>query len=438
MRQTILLFTMVAAVLLAFSGVVLAQQDTTAPDRQQQESTTPAGGQQATEHVPSQILVKFDPGASGREIAEAHRRNGGQEIRAIQGIDVRVVRVPERREQEFVERYEADPRVEFAELDGVYQATYTANDPRLKDQWQYNNTTNNKDADIDAAEAWNVNSGSGSVAIAVLDTGIDQSHEDLKIKIKQNKNFSSSGTVDDKYGHGTHVAGSAAAATNNSTGVAATCPDCSLYNVKVLGDTGSGSDSSVANGITWSADNGAKVVNMSLGGGGSNTLQLAVNYAWGLNPDGTDSGKRVVLAAAAGNDDKSTLHYPAAYDNVIAVASTDKNDVKSSFSNYGSWVDVAAPGSSILSTAPDHRNRIWTRGVKYGTISGTSMATPHVAGVAGLVWSTYGTGTSNQEVRNKVEGSISGDKTVLASGDDGISWAQARINACKAVGGTSC
>ena len=334
-----------------------------------------------------------------------------------------MVRVPEGQEQEFVSRYEADPRVEFAELDGTYEATYTADDPRVKDQWQYNNAN---DADIDAFEAWNISSGSSSIPIAILDTGIDQSHEDLKSKIAKNTNHSRSSTVDDRYGHGTHVAGSAAAATNNSTGVAGTCPDCNLYNVKVLGDTGSGSDSSVANGTTWSADNGAKVVNMSLGGSGSNTLQLAVDYAW---------NKGVVLVAAAGNDDVSSRQYPAAYDKVIAVGSTDKNDLKSSFSNYGSWVDVAAPGSSILSSAPDQLNIIWKRGVKYGTISGTSMAAPHVAGVAGLVWSTNG--TSNQDVRTKVEGSIK-DKTVLASGNDGTNWAKARINACEAVGGASC
>ena len=427
MRRTIILVAVMGVAVLLASGVALAQQDRTSPDSQNQ--TDSDRGQRVTEHLPRQILVKFARGTSASSIAEAHRRNGGEELRTIQGIGVRVVRVPEGQEQAFVRRYEDDPRVEFAELDGAYEATYTANDPRVTDQWQYNNTAQTggkNDADIDAFEAWEINSGSSSVPIAILDTGIDQSHEDLKSKIAKNSNYSPSRTVDDRYGHGTHVAGSAAAATNNSTGVAGTCPDCNLYNVKVLGDTGGGSDSSVANGITWSADNGAKVVNMSLGGGGSNTLQLAVDYAW---------NKGVVLVAAAGNDDVSNLAYPAAYDKVIAVASTDNKDLKSSFSNYGSWVDVAAPGSSILSSAPDQLNIIWKRGVKYGTISGTSMAAPHVAGVAGLVWSTNG--TSNQDVRTKVEASIE-DKTVLASGNDGVNWAKARINACKAVGGSSC
>jgi subtilisin family serine protease len=180
--------------------------------------------------------------------------------------------------------------------------------------------------------------------------------------------------------------------------------------VKVLGDNGNGSWSWISNGIVWAADNGAKVISMSLGGhSGSSTVQNAVNYAW---------SKGVVVVAAAGNDGNTTRNYPAYYTNAIAVAATNDNDAKASFSNYGSWVDVAAPGVSILSTKPSG----------YGRLSGTSMATPHVAGVAGLVWSTGLCGTTdNACVRTQIE--------ALADPISGIGsyWTYGRINAARSL-----
>lgn len=376
------------------------------------------GPAQATdEFVPGEVLVKFRPGAPGAEVAAGHRQAGGEPREVIPGIDVQVVKVPPGRERAAVETYRRNPNVLFAEVNGFYsavQATWTPNDPLFGQQWQY--------PKIAAPEAWSVTQGSSGVAIAILDTGIDQSHEDLAAKIQRNVNFTTSPTVDDRYGHGTHVAGSAAASTNNGKGVAGTCLNCGLYNVKVLADNGSGAWSWIASGIVWAADNGARVINMSLGGSsGSSTVEDAVNYAW---------GKGVVLVAAAGNSGTSSPSYPAFYQNVIAVAATDQNDAKASFSNYGTWVDIAAPGVSILSTAPDHSNKIWGKGVKYGTLSGTSMATPHVAGVAGLVWST-GLCTSapspNQCVRDRIE--TRADKI---SGT-GTYWANGRLNAYNAV-----
>jgi len=369
------------------------------------------------EFVPGEVLVKFRPGTPGAEVAAAHRQAGGQPREVIPGIDVQVVRVPPGRERAAVEAYRRNPNVAFAEVNGFYSATQTSwspNDPYYGQQWQY--------PKIQAPDAWAVVTGTSQVAIAILDTGIDQSHEDLKAKIAKNVNFTTSGSFDDKYGHGTHVAGSAAAVSNNGLGVAGTCPNCALYNVKVLGDNGSGAWSWIANGIVWAADNGAKVINMSLGGStGSSTVEDAVNYAW---------NKGAVLVAAAGNSGSSSPSYPAYYSNVIAVAATDQNDNKASFSNYGPWVDIAAPGVSILSTAPDHRNRIWGFGVKYGTLSGTSMASPHVAGVAGLVWS-MGTscGTDNSCVRSRIENGA--DKIP----GTGTYWSSGRLNAYNAVMG---
>jgi len=379
-------------------------------------------GQEPPSFGRGQVLVKFKPGAPGQQVAEAHRQNGGRVKEVLGDLDVQVVEVPAGQERGRVAGYRANPNVEFAELDGVYVAVgHGTTDPKVGDQWQYNNPTSAADADLDAFEAWHVTEGSTGVAIAILDTGIDQGHRDLKAKIAKNVNYTTSGTADDRYGHGTHVAGSAAAITNNGVGVAGTCPNCALYNVKVLGDDGGGQWSWIANGINWSADNGAKVISMSLGGySSSRTLQLAVDRAW---------KKGAVLVAAAGNDGQNWGSYPAAYTNVIAVAATDRTDAKASWSNYGgNWVDVAAPGVDILST---------TRGGDVGLMSGTSMATPHVAGVAGLVWSKAGLCTTNTCVRGKIESTAQDiNGTVGTAGPQ--YWIHGRVNACLAVGGTSC
>jgi len=388
-------------------------------------AAAPGSGEPAAELVAGEILVAFQPGTPGQAMAELHRQNGGAVQETIAGIGVQVVRVPAGQEKERAARYQRNPNVLFAEVNGLYHAFFTPDDTNFGQQWQYNNAN---DADIDAVEAWNVTLGDPGVAIAILDTGIDQSHPDLVGKVTKNVNFSTSRTVDDKYGHGTHVAGSAAAVTSNGIGVAGTCPKCTLYNVKVLNDSGSGSWSGIAKGIRWAADNGAKVISMSLGGSiGSSTLKSAVDYAW---------GKKVVVVAAAGNDGWSLPSYPAYYANAIAVAATDSSDLKASWSNYGkSWVDVAAPGVSILSTAPDHTNTIWgSTGAQYGTISGTSMATPHVAGLAGLVWSS-GLCTTNTCVRAQIEKGAD-QKTGTGTGTGrGTYWAWGRINAFRSVSG---
>jgi len=334
-----------------------------------------------------------------------------------------VVDVGKGKERDKKGEYAMDSSVLFVEENGAYSLLDAPNDPRLPLQWQYDNTGQTggtADADIDALEAWQAAPAAGVVRIAVLDTGIDQSHEDVAAKIVANKNYTTSRTVDDRYGHGTDVAGSAAASTGNGIGVAGTCPNCTLMNVKVLGDNGSGSWSGIASGIVWAADNGAQVISMSLGGGsGSNTVKSAIDYA---------VNKGVVVVAAAGNSNTSAPSYPAYYANVIAVGATDNNDNKASFSNYGSWVDVAAPGVAILSTAPDHTNRIWGSGVKYGAISGTSMSTPHVAGVAGLVLATGRCALGdNICVRARIEGTTDTIPGI------GAYWSHGRVNANNAI-----
>ena len=382
--------------------------------------------------VPGEILVKFEPSVAGTNKKEVHRKKGGRTKEVIPEIEVEVVQVAPGQEASQAADYQEDPKVRYAEPNGVYRAVETTsrrsddakanwvpNDSRVGGQWAFNNTGRNgwkEDADIDAFEAWDVTRGKRTVPIAVLDSGISRGHEDLPDAAKT-VNFSNSSTLDDVYGHGTHVAGTVAARTDNGrTGVAGTCSRCALYNVKVLGDNGAGSYSSIAEGVRWSADNGAKVINMSLSGTKrSKTLEEAINYAW---------RQGAILVAAAGNDNTNDRFYPAAFRNVIAAAATDQNDLKAGFSNYGSWVDVAAPGVGILSTTEDGR---------YGRKNGTSMATPHVAGVAGLVWSTPGADASNESVRRKIEEAVD-----PIGGSRASSLGKGRINACEAVGGDSC
>jgi thermitase len=386
-----------------------------------------ASAQTPPDFAPGKILVKFKPGTSGQAVADAHRQNGGQVQKTIPGIDVHVVGVPVGQEAAKVAAYSSNPNVQFAELDGSYHVITYPNDPQYGQQWQYNNTGQTGgtvDADIDAFEAWNVTQGSSTVKIAILDTGIDQSHPDVGSKVTATKNFAGTADASDHYGHGTHVAGSAAAITNNATGVAGTCPNCSLYNYKVLDDSGSGAWDWIASGITTATDDGAQVISMSLGGSsGSSTVQSAVDYAW--------NSKNVVVVAAAGNNGNTAPSYPAYYSNAIAVAATDNKDAKASFSTYGSWVDVAAPGVSILSTAPTYSTKLWSGGTNgYQTLNGTSMATPHVAGIAGLVWSKSGLCSTNSCVRGQIENNAD------AISGTGSSWAKGRVNACKAIGGT--
>jgi thermitase len=227
--------------------------------------------------------------------------------------------------------------------------------------------------------------GTKEILVAVLDTGIDQQHEDLVGKVVGSVNFTDSPTASDVLGHGTHIAGIIAANTNNGIGVAGIAPNCRLLNVKIADDKGVVRASAVAKGIIWAVDNGAKIINMSLAMPATiPALDEAVNYAW---------SKGVVMIAAAGNDGKAAPTYPADEPHVIAVAATDAKDNLWSMSNRGAWVDIYAPGAGIYSTQP---------GDKYCYRSGTSMAAAVVSAVAALtlatVTDTNGDGQLNDEV----------------------------------------
>ncbi|WP_413380239.1 S8 family peptidase [Alkalihalobacillus sp. 1P02AB] len=221
---------------------------------------------------------------------------------------------------------------------------------------------------IKISDGWDL-SGGEDVTIAVLDTGVDPDHLDLKDKISHGYNaFDESGDFSDAHGHGTHVAGVAAAMTNNITGIAGVSWKSNILPVKVLNDDGEGSSYEVANGIYWAVENGAQVINMSLGDYyHSDALHDAVKYAYDND---------VVIIAASGNDNVSDPMYPAYYPEVLTVAAVDQDQKRAFFSNYGEHVDISAPGEHIPSLFPDNN---------YTVMSGTSMAAPHVAGLAGLI-----------------------------------------------------
>lgn len=212
------------------------------------------------------------------------------------------------------------------------------------------------------------------VKVAVLDTGIQASHPDLNV-VGGYSVFTDSANNNpyiDGNGHGTHVAGTVAA-LDNTIGVLGVAPNVQLYAVKVLNNSGSGSYDGIAKGIEWAVNNGMDIVNMSLGGSASSSiLENMCNVAY---------NRGVLLVAAAGNSGNSSgtgnnVGYPAAYNSVIAVAATDSNNNRASFSSTGPQVELSAPGASIYSTYPS---------TTYATLSGTSMASPHVAGVAALI-----------------------------------------------------
>jgi thermitase len=363
----------------------------------------------ASDFSSQQILVKFKRDVTLSETAEIHRQLGGRVKETIPGIDVQVVTVPKGQAMAKVRAYSANAKVAYAEPDFVVQALDAPNDPGFVNQWGM--------VRVQAPQAWDVTTGSSQVIIAILDTGVDLDHPDLAAKIVSNRNFSTSPTADDVYGHGTHVAGIAAACTNNGIGVAGLGYTSTIMNVKVLGDNGQGYWSWVAQGIIWAADHGAKVINLSLGGSsGSSTVESAINYAW---------NKGVVIVTAAGNYGNPAPCYPAYYTNCIAVAATNSLDKLAGWSDYGDWVDVAAPGVNILSTYLSSING------GYNFMSGTSMASPHVAGLAALVFTVVtdsnGNGRLNDEVRAQIQANC--DNIGVSGIGSGL------INAYKAVTG---
>ncbi|WP_328460510.1 S8 family peptidase [Actinoplanes sp. NBC_00393] len=247
------------------------------------------------------------------------------------------------------------------EVDAVVEAA--GSDPQRSAQWDLDT--------MRVPEAWQRSTGAG-VTVAVVDSGVDDTHPDLIGQVLPGYNAitDAPGGTTDENGHGTHVAGTIAALTGNGTGVASVAPDARILPVKVLGADNRGWTSDFAEGVVWAADHGAQVINMSLGSTTqTGAVSTAIDYARSRN---------VVVVASAGNSraQGSPTNYPAADAGVIGVAATDSADIVASYSNAGNYVDVAAPGSGILSTVPQGG---------YAYYNGTSMAAPHVSAVAALL-----------------------------------------------------
>ncbi|RJQ07896.1 MAG: peptidase S8/S53 subtilisin kexin sedolisin, partial [Bacillota bacterium] len=295
------------------------------------------------------------------------RAFGGEIIHSYRIVPALAVRLPDAAAAALA----ANPRVAYVDEDGIMHA--------IGDTLPWG--VDRIDADVVQAGG---NSGSG-VKVGILDTGIDLDHPDLHVA--GGATFvDGTSAPDDDNGHGTHVAGTVAALANG-TGVIGVAPAAALYAVKVLDSGGSGYISDIVAGIDWAVTNGMKVINMSFGGSSDDaTLRAACDNAYAAG---------VLLVAAAGNSGNpagkgDNVSYPARYSSVIAVAATDQSDKRASFSSTGPDVELAAPGVDILSTY---------YGGGYATASGTSMACPHVVGVAALVYYANA-GYSNADVRN--------------------------------------
>ncbi len=418
------------------------------------EDVPPAAAGAAAKYVPGQLLVRFRPGTPRAWQEAAHAGLKAQTLRRYRSVEnLTLVRLPDGMSVEEAARlYRRDPNVLYAEPDYIVHADATPNDPRFVNGalWGLHNTGQSggtADADIDAPAAWDLTTGDSTVVVGVIDSGIDYTHPDLAANMLQLESNCSDGLdndgnghVDDCFGldtfnndsdpmddnaHGTHVAGTIGAVGNNDRGVVGVNWTVKLLACKFLGSSGSGPTSAAIGCLDYFADLKDLGVNV-----------VATNNSWGGGPfeqalfDAIDAQRQrgILFIAAAGNggadnigdDNDVEPHYPSSYflPNLIAVAATTRSDARSSFSNFGRrTVHLGAPGSSILSTTPLNT---------YNTFSGTSMATPHVTGVAALL-----------KAENPARDWIAIKNLILAGGDTKSSMANTvtgkRLNAFGAM-----
>jgi subtilisin family serine protease len=381
--------------------VIVALEADSAADLTTSIPNVPGRGGRAEVAVTSFGATGLDKVLAGINVQSVERIHGASPTRVVDGLAMaddfgldgtfRVRYAAADKPATVAGRLEKLGEVAWAEPNRWREAFLVPNDPQFGTQWGL--------TQINCPEAWDHTIGDPSIVVAVVDTGIDLNHPDLAVLVVAGQDlvdfppgsipkpgwvFEGDFTgVDanpqDEVGHGTHVAGTICAVSNNGVGVAGVAWNVRLMPVRVLARiretatgriSGSGSAANIAAGIRWATDHGARVINMSLGGYGDTTVEReAVAYA---------IAHGVVVVAAMGNDDTTTPSFPAAYPDVIAVAATDSADHRASFSNRGPHIDVSGPGVGIVSTYWDDT---------YATLAGTSMASPHVAGVAALVLS---------------------------------------------------
>lgn len=347
------------------------------------------------------ILVQAKAGYSGADLEAALNTQGARSKGRIAGLGVQVVEVPAGAEDAMVRQLSRHPGVKFAEKDMRIPPQFAPNDTYFGSEWHLGK--------IQAPAAWDSYQGAG-VTVAILDSGVDAAHPDLAAQMAPGWNVvSNSGDTADINGHGTAVAGTAAAATNNAAGVASVAWGAKLMPVRITNDsTGYAYWSDIANGLTWAADHGAKVANVSYAVTGSATVESAAQYM---------QGKGGVVVVSAGNDGANSSYANSPY--LITVSATDSADAKAGWSSYGNFLDVAAPGVGILTT---------TNGGGYGSWSGTSFSSPITAGVAALIMNAN-PALSPSQVDQVLKDSA--DKPSGANFD--INYGYGRVNAASAV-----
>jgi thermitase len=311
--------------------------------------------------VADELLVGFHAGVADADAEAAYRGHGAAKLEKLRGLDIHRVRVPAAALEAIEQALARRPEVKFVERNRALALDMIPSDPSYSNQWHL--------PKISGPAAWDITPGNPDVIIAILDSGVDASHPDLVGKLVPGYNFYDNNTnTADVFGHGTKVAGAAAASGNNAVGVAGVSWHGRIMPMRVTDSTGYAYYSTIANALTWAADHGAKVMNISIGGvAASGAITSAAQYV---------RGKGGLVVASAGNCGcwDSTPENPS----VISVSATDSGDNLASWSNRGNYVDISAPGSGILTT---------TQGGGYASVSGTSFSSPITAGVVALMMS---------------------------------------------------
>ncbi len=362
----------------------------------------PMAGPQQPAYAPGRLLIQQRAGLSDAEVDKALKPHGGKRVAKIKGINVHVVQLPTQANAAAVAAALAkNKHFKYVEQDRILAPAGTTNDPSLASQWHL--------AKIGAQGAWDTSTGS-DVIIAILDTGVDGNHPDLAAQMIPGWNaYDSNGDSSDVHGHGTAVAGTAAAAGNNAIGIASVAYRSKLMPVRVSDPSGYAYFSTMASGLTWAADHGAKVANISFENvAGSSTIDSAAQYL---------KGKGGLTVVCAGNS--GTLQTVAPTGNLMIVSATDSNDAITSWSNYGSYVNLAAPGQTILTT---------NRGGGYSQWWGTSFASPVVAGTVALMMAA-----NPALLTSQVQSLLYSSSVDLGSAGKDIYYGSGRVDAARAT-----
>jgi thermitase len=358
----------------------------------------------AAEHVPGRLLVRIKASKNKSDVERDLKSKGYSKKGEVSDIGVSIINVPENKIDQVKDELENSGNFDFVEQDHIGHGSGTPNDPSFSQQWHL--------SQIQAPLAWDTTVGSASVPIAMIDSGVDSTHPDLAGKVMPGWSFLTGTTnTSDVQGHGTATAGTVGAATNNSMGVSGVTWLNPIMPLVVLNSSDFALYSDIASAINYAANHNVRIINISISGtSSSSTIQSAVDYAW---------NKGSIIFAGAGNNSSSALGYPAACNHVVAVSATESNDTLSSFSSYGSWISLSAPGNNILTLS---------NGGGYSTWYGTSFASPIAAGVAALMLSANSNLSADQVV-NLIE--QNSDDIGAPGFDSSFGWG--RVNAARAV-----